>query len=107
MPCLEYTETKYYKQNVISQEIANTIKQDLVQVVEQGTGKEAKIDGKTIAGKTGTAEIKENQQDENGTEIGWFNAFDENGLLVVSMVENVKGKGGSHYLLPKIKTVFE
>lgn len=107
MPCLEYTETKYYKQNVISKEIADTIKEDLVQVVETGTGKEAKIEGKIIAGKTGTAEIKENQQDENGTEIGWFNAFDENGLLVVSMVENVKEKGGSHYLLPKVKTVFE
>ena len=44
---------------------------------------------------------------ETGTEIGWFDAFDENGLLVVSMVENVKGKGGSHYLLPKVKTIFE
>ena len=107
MPCLEYTETKYYKQGIISKEIADTIKLDLVQVVEQGTGKEARIQGKTIAGKTGTAEIKDNQQDETGTEIGWFDAFDENGLLVVSMVENVKGKGGSHYLLPKVKTIFE
>ena len=107
MPCLEYTETKYYKQNVISKEIADTIKADLIQVVEQGTGKEAKVEGKTIAGKTGTAEIKENQQDENGTEIGWFNAFDENGLLVVSMVQNVKDKGGSHYLLPKVKKIFD
>ena len=99
--------TKYYKENVISSEIANTIKQDLIAVVETGTGREAKIEGKTIAGKTGTAEIKENQQDENGTEIGWFNAFDEDGLLVVSMCENVKDKGGSHYLLPKVRTVFE
>ena len=99
--------TKYYKENVISSEIANTIKQDLIAVVETGTGREAKIEGKTIAGKTGTAEIKENQQDENGTEIGWFNAFDKDGLLVVSMCENVKDKGGSHYLLPKVRTVFE
>lgn len=99
--------TKYYKENVISSEIANTIKQDLIAVVETGTGREAKIEGKTIAGKTGTAEIKENQQDENGTEIGWFNVFDEDGLLVVSMCENVKDKGGSHYLLPKVRKVFE
>ena len=99
--------TKYYKENVISSEIANTIKQDLIAVVETGTGRGAKVEGKTIAGKTGTAEIKENQQDENGTEIGWFNAFDEDGLLVVSMCENVKDKGGSHYLLPKVRTVFE
>lgn len=99
--------TKYYKENVISKEIANEIKQDLIKVVEEGTGKAAKVDGKTIAGKTGTAEIKENQQDEEGTEIGWFDAFDEDGLVVVSMCENVKDRGGSHYLLPKVKTVFE
>ena len=99
--------TKYYKENVISKEIANEIKQDLIKVVEEGTGKAAKVDGKTIAGKTGTAEIKDNQQDEEGTEIGWFDAFDEDGLVVVLMCENVKDRGGSHYLLPKVKTVFE
>ena len=43
---------------------ADTIKEDLVQVVEVGTAKEAKIEGKTIAGKTGTAEIKENQEEK-------------------------------------------
>ena len=107
MPCLEYTETKYYKQHVISEEISNVIKDDLIQVVEVGTGKDSKIDGKILAGKTGTAEIKQNQNDETGTEIGWFNCFDENGLLIISMVEDVKEKGGSHYLLPKIKSIFE
>ena len=71
----------------------------------------AKIEGKTIAGKTGTAEIKQSKDDTEGTEIGWFNAFnvgesDESLLLVVSMVENVKGKGGSHYLLPKVRAIF-
>ena len=100
-------DIKYYKENVISKEVANEIKQDLIKVVEEGTGKAAKVEEKTIAGKTGTAEIKENQQDENGTEIGWFDAFDEDGLVVVSMCENVKDRGGSHYLLPKVKTVFE
>lgn len=101
------TSAQYYKENVISSEIANIIKQDLIAVVEEGTGKVAKVDGKIIAGKTGTAEIKADQKDEEGTEIGWFNAFNEDGLLVVSMCENVKDKGGSHYLLPKVKTVFE
>ena len=101
------TSAQYYKENVISSEIANIIKQDLIAVVEEGTGKAAKVDGKIIAGKTGTAEIKADQKDEEGTEIGWFNAFNEDGLLVVSMCENVKDKGGSHYLLPKVKTVFE
>ena len=63
MPCLEYTETKYYKQHVISEEISNVIKDDLIQVVEVGTGKDSKIDGKILAGKTGTAEIKQDQNE--------------------------------------------
>ena len=65
----------------------------------------------TVDGLTGTAEIKQSKDDNDGTEIGWFNAFnvgenDTNSLLIVSMVENVKGKGGSHYLLPKVKEIF-
>ena len=120
MPYLEYNENassqtaKYYKENAFSKEVANEIRNDLIQVVENpsGTAHSAKIEGKTIAGKTGTAEIKQSKDDTEGTEIGWFNAFnveesDDNSLLVVSMVENVKGKGGSHYLLPKVRAIFE
>lgn len=120
MPYLEYKENassataNYYKEKAFTKEVANTIKDDLIQVVENsnGTAHSAKIEGKTIAGKTGTAEIKQSKDDNNGTEIGWFNAFnvgenDESSLLVISMVENVKGKGGSHYLLPKVKSIFE
>ncbi len=119
MPYLEYKENassqmdKYYKENAFSKEAANEVRDDLIQVVENpsGTAHSAKIEGKTIAGKTGTAEIKQSKDDTEGTEIGWFNAFnvgesDENSLLVVSMVENVKGKGGSHYLLPKVRAIF-
>ena len=111
MPYLEYKENassqtaKYYKENAFSKEAANEVRDGLIQVVENpsGTAHSAKIEGKTIAGKTGTAEIKQSKDDTEGTEIGWFNAFnvgesDESLLLVVSMVENVKGKGGSHYL---------
>ena len=27
--------------------------------------------------------------------------------LIISMVEDVKGRGGSHYLLPKVKSIFQ
>ena len=100
-------KTKYWKESVISEETANTIKNDLIQVVERGTAKDCKIEGKTIAGKTGTAEIKASQDDKNGEEIGWFNAFDEDGLLVISLIENAKSKSGSHYVVNKIRTIFE
>ena len=50
-----------------------------------------------MLGKTGTAEIKKTQDDEEGTEIGWFNAFvadetEEKQILIVSMVEDVHAK---------------
>ena len=116
-PYIEYKANRapeIYVKQAFSKDAANTIKEDLVQVVENpaGTAYAARISGVKIAGKTGTAEIKASKDDETGTEIGWFNAFiaDENSknqYLVVSMVEDVKGKGGSHYLLPKVKTIFQ
>ena len=120
MPYIEYKENAssanaiYYKEGVFTKEAAETIRDDLIQVVENpgGTAHSAQIEGKTIAGKTGTAEIKASKDDTEGTEVGWFNAFtvnetDENSRLIISMVENVKGKGGSHYLLPKVKAILE
>ena len=116
-PYLEHKEVakaSYYKEQAFTKEAANTIKEDLIQVIENpnGTAHDAKIEGKLLAGKTGTAEIKASKNDTEGTEIGWFNAFtveenSKNPMLVISMVENVKGKGGSHYLLPKVKEIFQ
>lgn len=99
--------TKIYKEGVISSRVVDILKQDLIQVVEKGTAKECKIEGKVIAGKTGTAEIKQSQEDNDGEEIGWFNSFDEDGHLIVSMVQNAKNLGGSHYVVKKVKNIFE
>ncbi len=114
---LEYKENatpEYYVEKAFTEDSANTIKEDLIQVVENanGTAHSAKIDGVKIAGKTGTAEIKASKDDNTGTEIGWFNAFvaDENSsnkFLIISMVEDVKDRGGSHYLLPKVKSILQ
>ena len=116
-PYIEYKEEaqpEYLVKEAFSKESAETIKNDLIQVVENanGTANSAKIQGVTIAGKTGTAEIKKSQDDTEGTEIGWFNAFTvgdnaKNDLLMISMVDNVKNKGGSHYVIPKVKSIFQ
>lgn len=113
-PYIEYKENAeaiYIVEQAFSEEACNIIKEALVQVVEQGTAKTAKIEGLTIAGKTGTAEIKNSKDDTSGTELGWFNAFivDENKdkLLIISMVEDVKERGGSHYATDKVKRIFE
>ena len=116
-PYIEYrdnAQAEYWKTQVLSKEVSDTIRDDLVQVVENpaGTGHEAQIEGLSIAGKTGTAEIKASQEDTSGTELGWFNAFTADPsspqqLMVVSMVEDVKDRGGSHYVVPKVKAAFE
>ena len=115
-PTIIYEENKqpeYLKENAISEEAANTIKEDLIQVVENpnGTAHDAKIDGLTIGAKTRTAELKKSK-DEEGEVIGWFNAFtaDETSakqLVVVSMVEDANSVGGSHYLFPKVTQIFK
>lgn len=117
-PYIEYKENvqaEILKENVFSAEIANTIKDDLIQVVEnpEGTAKDMKTAGVTIAGKTGTAELKTSQDDTEGGLLGWFDCFtinnqSGNDMLIISMVENTQdnGNGGSHYLIKKIKTLF-
>lgn len=98
-----------WHKGAISSDISNLITKDLIQVVENpnGTGHGAKLANVTIAGKTGTAEIKTSQSDTKGTENGWFVAFntDNPKLLVLMMTENAKDNGGSHYVVPKVKNV--
>ena len=61
-PYIDYQDGKkeYMDENVFSEEAGETVKQGLVQVVENpnGTANDMKVSGLTIAGKTGTAELK-------------------------------------------------
>lgn len=119
-PYIEYNDGKseYVKENVFSQDVANTIKDDLIQVVEnpEGTANDMKVPGVTIAGKTGTAELKNSSSDTESGTLGWFDCFTVgygngagvNDMLIISMVENTQNNssGGSHYLISKIRTLF-
>ena len=93
--------------NLIKPLTANKIKNDLKKVIDKGTGKLAKIDGKNLYGKTGTAEIKMTKDDKSGEEIGWFNVFDDNKLLIVNMVENAKKLNGSKFSVKNLREVFD
>ena len=113
-PYIEEEENKqveYLVEGAFTKEAANTIKEDLIQVVEnpEGTAKDMKVAGRTIAGKTGTAELK-TSKNEDAEILGWFNCFtadsNNNQLLVISMVEDGRDIGGSHYLISKIKSLF-
>lgn len=111
-PYLEYQEGKnpsYWVENAFTPEAAATIYEDLKEVVSnpEGTGHSAaQVAGVALAGKTGTAEIKESQEDKDGTELGWFAVYNTEGLdgqtvLMLNMVEDVKGRGGSGYVVNK------
>lgn len=93
--------------NLIKPLTADKIKNDLKKVIDEGTGKLAKIDGKNLYGKTGTAEIKMTKDDKSGEEIGWFNVFDDNKLLIVNIVENAKKLNGSKFSVKNLREVFD
>lgn len=100
----------YWKTGVFSAETASTINEDLRTVITEGTGIQAQAAGITLAGKTGTAEIKASQDDTTGTELGWFAAYEidnaNDPILILMMVEDVKERGGSHYVVPKVAEAF-
>ncbi|MFI8712153.1 penicillin-binding transpeptidase domain-containing protein [Brevibacillus brevis] len=99
----------YWKTNVIPADVASTVKQHLIQVMEdpRGTGRGARVPGIRMAGKTGTAELKQ-KKGELGLENGWYAVFnvDDPRLLVTMMIEDVRGRGGSHVLDARIKRIF-
>ncbi len=117
-PYIEYEENKepeFLVENAFSEESANTIKEDLIQVVEnpEGSANDMKVNGITIAGKTGTAELKTDKNDNESGTLGWFDCFTvgngNSDMLVIGMVENIQDNadGGSHYLIKMIRTLFE
>ena len=96
-------------QRVFSDKTVKTIKEDLINVIadEKGTGHAIYHDSIALAGKTGTAEIKQSQSDTTGTELGWFTVMTTDSkqpLLITTMVEDVKDRGGSGYVVEHTKT---
>ena len=116
-PYLQYSDNpagKIWIKEAFSSETVSQVMEGLTGVVNDpnGTGYAAHRDDILFAGKTGTAELKESQEDTSGTEIGWFAVFTadknvETPILMISMVENVKGIGGSGYVVSKDKAVLD
>ena len=95
---------EYWIPGAFSNETASRVLEGTKKVVNDsnGTGYAAHRDDILLAGKTGTAEIKASKDDTSGTELGWFAIFTaedtvEHPILIISMVEDVKGRGGSGY----------
>ena len=109
--CQDGYTGKMWKENVFSADAVETVRNDLIQVIENpsGTGASARINGVTLLGKTGTAEIKDSQSDTDGIERGWFICetadSTDTPIAVAGMVEDVKGKGGSSYVTEKVRNI--
>lgn len=116
-PYLVYQQevkTEYWIPGVFSSEVTNRVLEGLKNVVNDpnGTGYAAHRDDIALGGKTGTAEIKASKNDTSGTELGWFAIFTtdsttRNPIMIISMVEDVKGRGGSGYVVKKDRQVLE
>ena len=105
---------EYWIPGAFSNETASRVLEGTKKVVNDsnGTGYAAHRDDILLAGKTGTAEIKASKDDISGTELGWFAIFTaedtvERPILIISMVEDVKGRGGSGYVVKKDNLVLE
>ena len=116
-PCLLYEageKNSYWIEDAFSGEASKTVLESMIKVINDphGTGYEAHRENVTLAGKTGTAEIKASKEDTSGTELGWFAVLTadssvERPILLVSMVEDVKGRGGSGYVVNKVDEVLD
>lgn len=107
-------EPEYWIPNAFSEHTTDLVLEGIKKVINDshGTGYAAHREDVLLAGKTGTAEIKASKDDTSGTELGWFAVFTaentaEHPILIVSMVEDVKGRGGSGYVVGKDKQVLE
>jgi peptidoglycan glycosyltransferase len=86
----------------VSPEVAGQLTEMMTSVVNNGTGKRARIDGVQVAGKTGTAE-------NAGQDHSWFIGFapaDDPKIAVAVFVRN-GGKSGGDISAPVAKTVIQ
>lgn len=107
-PHMVQGQTKTWIKNVFSKETTKTIKEDLINAIadENGTGHAIYHDNVVLAGKTGTAEIKQSQSDTTGTELGWFTVMttdEKQPILMTTVVEDVKNRGSSGYVVEHTK----
>jgi len=87
--------------NTMKQGVADKLKIMMQNVVENGTGKNAKIYGIHVAGKTGTAENELTKEDPNKSHA-WFISFApvENPQIAVAVVIEYGGSTGGQLAAP-------
>ena len=82
---VEEFPAEVWREDVISSYARNKIEPMLERVLEEGSGHRAEIDGLTICGKTGTAEIGSDKTREIAWFIAYVNDADYDRLVAVTL----------------------
>jgi penicillin-binding protein 3 len=103
---MEDQQGQVWKEGLISPENVTALNGMLTKVITdpKGTAHNALIANYPLAGKTGTAEIKQ-KQGEKGKELGWFVAYNPQStdMIVAMMIEN----SGSKDVVTRVKEFYE
>lgn len=104
---LEENHGEVWKDSLLAEENAKTIRASLRNVVVNGFAQAANLPTIPLAGKTGTAELKAAGTDR-GHENGFFITYNsENPAFIVAMmIEGVEDNGGSGYVAEMVAEAF-
>lgn len=107
--CENIVENKLvYKENIISEEVSSTMRKLLFDVVEDGTGKNARVEGYQIAGKTATSEKLPRGNGKYIASFVGFAPYDAPKVLVFVMIDEPVGVYyGGQIAAPVAGKVFE
>nr|TXF86765.1 hypothetical protein FTX54_02245 [Alkalicoccus halolimnae] len=99
-----FEDSEKTSSGVTDSETAGLVRETLINVVEDENGTAHRPDpghGRSLAGKTGTAELKSDQTVEDGEQIGWYTSFDyeQEDYVTTMMIQNVEEYGGSGYVV--------
>lgn len=107
----ENSEAKVWKEGLISKDNLPTLVDAFTALVNDSgaTIVDGAVQGHRVAGKSGSAEIKKSQDDTTGTENGWYASVDPDSskISIAMIIEDVKGRGGSHVTVPKVRNVMD